>query len=84
MNAPLHSVASEADVPVTTFEDFLRDEHVRLYRALCLVTGSRQEAEDVMQIAFAVDSFVNDWSCRGVDTAFRLDSRAVLRWIASL
>jgi RNA polymerase sigma-70 factor, ECF subfamily len=36
----------------SSFEEFYRLEHVRLFRALCLVTGSRQEAEDVMQEAF--------------------------------
>jgi RNA polymerase sigma factor (sigma-70 family) len=35
-----------------TFEDFFRETHGALFRALSLVTGSRQEAEDVMQIAF--------------------------------
>ena len=34
------------------FEDFFRDEHVRLLRALYLVTGNTQEAEEVMQDAF--------------------------------
>jgi len=34
------------------FESFFRAEHAGLFRALCLVTGSRQEAEDVMQVAF--------------------------------
>lgn len=34
------------------FEEFFRVEHTALFRALCLVTGSPQEAEDVMQIAF--------------------------------
>ena len=31
----------------------------------------------------AVDSFVNDWSCQGVDYAFRLDRSPVLSWIRS-
>jgi RNA polymerase sigma-70 factor (ECF subfamily) len=35
-----------------TFEGFFREEHAALYRALCLVTGSRDEAEEVMQEAF--------------------------------
>jgi RNA polymerase sigma factor (sigma-70 family) len=34
------------------FEDFFRGTHVALFRALTLVTGNRQEAEDVMQVAF--------------------------------
>lgn len=56
MSAPLYSVPvpSEDDeiAGVGTFEDFFRDEQERLYRALCLVTGSRHEAEDVLQVAF--------------------------------
>jgi len=36
----------------TSFEDFFRAEQVGLFRALCLVTGSRHEAEEVMQDAF--------------------------------
>ena len=55
---------SAAPVPVATlegealegatqsFEDFFRAEHAGLFRALCLVTGSRHEAEEVMQEAF--------------------------------
>ena len=35
-----------------SFEDFFRETHTALFRALSLVTGSRQEAEDVMQVAF--------------------------------
>jgi RNA polymerase sigma-70 factor (ECF subfamily) len=34
------------------FETFYQDAHARLYTALCLVTGSRLEAEEVMQEAF--------------------------------
>src|SRR5438874_4757820 len=34
------------------FEEFFRAEHVRLLRALFLVTGSAHEAEDLMQEAF--------------------------------
>ena len=53
MDAPLRSVpAPPGEAAASTFDDFFRDEHVRLFRALCLVTGSREEAEDVMQIAF--------------------------------
>ena len=40
------------DEVVTSFEDFFRSTHVDLFRALCLIAGSREEAEDVMQIAF--------------------------------
>jgi RNA polymerase sigma-70 factor, ECF subfamily len=35
-----------------SFEAFYEETHVRLYTALCLVTGSRHEAEEVMQEAF--------------------------------
>ena len=35
-----------------SFEDFFEVEHARLFGALALVTGDRQEAEDVMQEAF--------------------------------
>ncbi|MEX0985291.1 MAG: RNA polymerase sigma factor [Actinomycetota bacterium] len=35
-----------------SFEDFFEIEHGRLFGALVLVTGDRQEAEDVMQEAF--------------------------------
>jgi RNA polymerase sigma-70 factor, ECF subfamily len=58
MNAPLRPVPlidaqgvalAEAN---DSFEDFFRAEHARLFQALCLVTGSRHEAEEVMQEAF--------------------------------
>jgi RNA polymerase sigma-70 factor (ECF subfamily) len=35
-----------------SFEDFYEAQHVRLFRALGLVTGNRQETEDVLQEAF--------------------------------
>ena len=35
-----------------SFEDFFGAEHTRLFGALCLVTGDRHEAEEVMQDAF--------------------------------
>jgi len=35
-----------------TFEDFFGTEHARLFGALCLVTGNRYEAEEIMQDAF--------------------------------
>jgi RNA polymerase sigma-70 factor (ECF subfamily) len=58
MAASLHSVPAGPDegAPVAEqrrqFEDFFLAEHDRLYRALCLVTGSRDEAEEVLQDAF--------------------------------
>src|SRR5262245_20385523 len=57
MEGPLSVARERADRPrdeevAISFEDFFRDTHVALFRALTLVTGSRQEAEDVMQVAF--------------------------------
>jgi RNA polymerase sigma-70 factor (ECF subfamily) len=34
------------------FDEFVEDEHERLYKALYFVTGSREEAEDLSQDAF--------------------------------
>ena len=48
---PLRSEQA-ARTPVPTFEEFFRAEHHALFSALCLITGSRQEAEDTMQDAF--------------------------------
>ena len=46
----------EAEVPTghgkRSFEHFFEVEHVRLYRALVMVTGDRHEAEDALQDAF--------------------------------
>ena len=58
MDAPLRSVPDEpASRPrvggtAVGFEDFFRETHTALFRALALATGSRHEAEDVMQIAY--------------------------------
>jgi RNA polymerase sigma-70 factor (ECF subfamily) len=35
-----------------SFEEFFASEHRRLFGALCLVTGDRSEAEEIMQDAF--------------------------------
>jgi RNA polymerase sigma-70 factor (ECF subfamily) len=35
-----------------TFEAFFQDTHQRLYGGLCLVTGNRHEAEEVLQDAY--------------------------------
>jgi RNA polymerase sigma factor (sigma-70 family) len=58
MPRPLRLVASD-DICVPArlsearqFEDFFEAESRTLYRRLCLVTGNRQEAEEVMQDAF--------------------------------
>src|SRR5262245_32712051 len=49
-------LASDEATPVGEaargFEAFYEDTHSRLYTALCLVTGSRHEAEEVTQEAF--------------------------------
>src|SRR5262245_42269216 len=37
----------------TSFEEFFQTERDRLFRVLCVITGSRQEAEDISQDAFA-------------------------------
>jgi RNA polymerase sigma-70 factor (ECF subfamily) len=44
----------EADVSEEprSFEEFFGSKHARLYGALCLVTGDRSEAEEIMQDAF--------------------------------
>lgn len=34
------------------FDEFIEDEHERLYKALYFVTGSREDAEDIAQEAF--------------------------------
>ena len=36
-----------------SFEDLFHSERDRLFRVLCVITGSRQEAEDISQDAFA-------------------------------
>jgi RNA polymerase sigma-70 factor, ECF subfamily len=44
----------EGEVPgqLPTFEGFFDAERDRLFRALCVITGSRSEAEDIAQDAF--------------------------------
>jgi RNA polymerase sigma factor (sigma-70 family) len=44
--------APERDGTALSFEDFFAAEHDRLYRALCLITRNRHEAEEIMQDAF--------------------------------
>lgn len=48
-NAEAEARADPAPAP---FEDFFSANHEQLYRALCLVTRNRDEAEDLMQDAF--------------------------------
>ena len=35
------------------FERFFEDHHRRLFGAMCLITGNRQEADEITQEAFA-------------------------------
>lgn len=42
----------EAPVEQLSFEELFLDHHDRLYRALYFVTGSREDAEELMQEAF--------------------------------
>ena len=46
--------AQEDGLPAAaaTFEEFFETAHRRLFTALCLVTGNRHEAEEIMQDAF--------------------------------
>jgi RNA polymerase sigma-70 factor (ECF subfamily) len=58
MDGSLHALpgapAVETDMvdEQARFEDFFGSEHARLFGALCLVTGDRHEAEEIMQDAF--------------------------------
>ena len=58
MDGPLRAVPATkvVETPVAdqprSFEEFFGTEHARLFGALCLVTGDRHEAEEVMQDAF--------------------------------
>jgi len=47
----LTTVADERTRP-SSFEDLFLAERIRLYRALCVLTGDRSEAEDLAQDAF--------------------------------
>jgi RNA polymerase sigma-70 factor (ECF subfamily) len=53
-NAISAAVAPEVNVEIVhrSFESFFEAESPILFRRLCLVTGNRQEAEEVMQDAF--------------------------------
>ena len=54
LRAPPGAQVAETEVAEEppTFEDFFGSEHARLFGALCLVTGDRFEAEEIMQDAF--------------------------------
>jgi RNA polymerase sigma-70 factor (ECF subfamily) len=47
-----HDAATIMGGPAS-FEMFFHDERDRLFRVMCVITGSRQEAEDLTQEAFA-------------------------------
>ena len=59
--APLHEGGA------LSFEEFFAAEHDRLYRALCLVTRNRHEAEEIMQDAFMAMWARWDRICSEVD-----------------
>jgi RNA polymerase sigma-70 factor (ECF subfamily) len=48
----LGSVGAEVKEQPRSFEEFFALEHARLFGAQCLVTGDRNEAEEIMQDAF--------------------------------
>jgi RNA polymerase sigma factor (sigma-70 family) len=54
MNEPASAVSDRPSGALAPegFESFFRAEHTRLLRALFLVTGNRQEAEELVQDAF--------------------------------
>src|SRR5437867_10784257 len=55
MDSPVTVVSGESGEqlrPAPPFEDFFEAEHLRLYRALFIVTNNRHEAEELMQEAF--------------------------------
>lgn len=43
--------AATSTAPLS-FDTFFQDQHPRLYASMCLVTGSRQDAEEIAQDAF--------------------------------
>jgi RNA polymerase sigma factor (sigma-70 family) len=52
-----HAAGNDASVTMTEepalFEEFFHLERDRLFRVMCVITGNRQEAEDLSQDAFA-------------------------------
>jgi RNA polymerase sigma-70 factor, ECF subfamily len=49
---PVGGAMTSAEHMTVGFESFFEAHHARLYSALCLVTGSRAESEELMQDAF--------------------------------
>jgi RNA polymerase sigma factor (sigma-70 family) len=57
---------SEASHDITSFEEFFESHSPVLYRRLCVITGNRQEAEELMQDAFL--KILERWErVRGLD-----------------
>src|SRR3954451_16482005 len=54
--APRHGTLGVGMADGPTFEEFFHGERDRLFRVLCLITGSRHEAEEIAQ-----DAFVSMW-----------------------
>jgi RNA polymerase sigma factor (sigma-70 family) len=52
LEAPTHAASEGSASSSPPFETFVAASSDRLFRALYLITGNRQEAEDVMQDAF--------------------------------
>jgi len=56
MNVGMHLAADHGGHDLTgngrSFDDFFRDEAPALFRRMCLVTGNRNEAEEILQDAF--------------------------------
>jgi RNA polymerase sigma-70 factor (ECF subfamily) len=49
---PIHTEETGMATAHASFEEFFQAEYARLFRSLCLVTGSKDEADEVSQIAF--------------------------------
>ena len=86
--APSDDLAEHRPALSVSFEDFYEIEHAALFGALVLITGSRHEAEDVMQDAFLrmwerwdlVQSLVNPtgYLYRTAMNSFRMRRRRAL------
>lgn len=57
---------SEATLDITSFEEFFESHSPVLYRRLCVITGNRHDAEELMQEAFL--KILERWEkVRGLD-----------------
>jgi DNA-directed RNA polymerase specialized sigma24 family protein len=58
MSSPIQPKPASTQVEVSvvyatgSFEEFFRQTHTRLFGGLCLMTGNRHEAEEIMQDAY--------------------------------